>query len=182
MRQQALARGLHAGDGALRGFGERDQAVGGWLRSGGNVEVVAHHVKEGVGGGEVAGAEDGVAVAERLGLWDEVQTGRVAARGVGVTGLVAGPDDDADFLNVGGEGLFDQDAEDGLFLAVAIDQGLEWQRALALTRGGDDSFLDAQRGSWMGIRDDCPEDNCSPELRDALAAVALILRRITRRR
>ncbi len=148
--------------------------------TGGNVEVVAHHVKEGIGGGELAGAKDGVAVAQRLELWDETQTGRVAARGVGVAGLVAGPDDHADFLDVGGEGLFDEDAEDGLFLPVAIDQGLEWQRALALTGGGDDSFLDAQRGSWMGRRDDCPEDNCSPESGGPLCRRSW--RRITRRR
>ena len=109
--------------------------------------------RKGSAAGELAGAKDGVAVAERLGLWDEAQAGRVTARGVGVAGLVAGPDDHADFLYVGGEGLFDEDAEDGLFLPVAIDQGLEWQRALALTGGGDDSFLDAQRGSWMGRRD-----------------------------
>ena len=84
--------------------------------------MVAHHVEEGIGAGEFAGAEDGVAVALRLGLGNEAHRGRVAARGVGVAGLVAGPDDHADLFDVGREGLLDQDAEDGLFLPVAIDQ------------------------------------------------------------
>ena len=110
--------------------------------------MVAHHVEEGIGAGELARAVDGVAIALRLGLGDEAHPGGVPARGVGVAGLVAGPDDHADLLDVGGEGLLDQDAEDGLFLPVAIDQGLQRQRALALAGGGDDSFLDAQRSSW----------------------------------
>ena len=81
-------------------------------------------MKEGVGAGEVAGAEDGVAIALRLGLRDKAHAGRVAAGGVGVAGLVAGPNHHADLLDVGGEGLLDEDAEDGLFFSVAIDQGL----------------------------------------------------------
>ena len=68
-----------------------------------------------------------------------------------VARLVAGPDDHADLLDVGRERLLDQDAEDGLFLPVAVDQGLQRQRALALSGGGDDSFLDAQRSSWEGM-------------------------------
>src|ERR1035438_8710413 len=89
----------------------------------------------------------------------------MAAPGGGVARLVAGPDHHADLLDIGSEGLLDQDAEHGLLLPVAIDQGLQGQRALALAGGGDDSFLDAQRSSWVGGLKTCPEDNCSPAWR-----------------
>ena len=52
---------------------------------------------------------------------------------------------------------------DRLLLAVAIDQGLQRQCTLALAGRGDDSFLDAQRSSWKGRWETCPEDNCSFE-------------------
>jgi hypothetical protein len=48
----------------------------------------------------------------------------MAAGGLDVAALVARPDDDADFFHLGGEGLFDQNAEDRFLVAVAIDQGL----------------------------------------------------------
>ncbi len=113
--------------------------------------MIADHVEEGIGAREVAGAEDGVAVARRRGLGDEAHTVGVAAGGVCVARLLTGEDDDADLLDVGGERLLDEDAEDGLLLAVTIDQGLKRQRALALAGRGDDSFLDAQRGSWRAF-------------------------------
>ena len=76
-RQQALARGLHAGDGALLGFGELHQAVRGGFGPRGHVEVIAHHVQERIGADELARAQDGVAVALRLGLRHEANRGSV---------------------------------------------------------------------------------------------------------
>ena len=83
--------------------------------------MVSHHVKEGIVAGELAGAEDGVAIALRRRLRDEVRGGRVPPSGVGVASLVAGPHDHADLLDVRREGLLDLDGEYGPVLPVAID-------------------------------------------------------------
>jgi hypothetical protein len=88
-----------------------------------------------------------MAIALRFVLRDEANCGSVASGGVGVTGLVARPDNYADLLDVGRQSLLNKDAENRLFLSVAIDQGLQGKRTLALPRGGDYSFLDAQRSS-----------------------------------
>src|SRR2546430_364437 len=93
---------------------------------------------------------DGVAVAQRLRLRGEANPGGVLARGLRIAGFVPGPDHDTDLIDVGGESLFDQNAEDGLFLAVAIDQSLKRQSALGLAGRGDDGFLDSQKGSCKG--------------------------------
>ena len=107
-----------------------------------DVEVVADQVQEGLAADELAGAVDGVAIAERLGLRDERQAAGVLAGGVGVGGLVARADHDADFLDAGAQHFFDDDGEDGFFHAVAVDQGLQRQGALVAAGGGDDGFAD----------------------------------------
>ena len=69
------------------------------------------------------------------------------ARGLRVARLVAGPDDHADLLDAGRERLLHENAEDGFLLPVAVDEGLQRQRALVLAGGGDDRLLDFQVGA-----------------------------------
>ena len=101
-------------------------------------------MQEGVGAGEGAGAEDGVAVAGGAGLLDEVEAGAVAAGGAGIGVLVAGRDDHGDVPDAGAQDLIDDDAEHGLFDAIAVDQGLQREIALRRGGGGDDGFTDLQ--------------------------------------
>ena len=89
-------------------------------------------MQEGVAAGEFARAENRVPVPIGRGLRDEADGDGVAPGGLRVARLVARPHHHADLLHVGGQRLFDQDAEDRLFLPVAVDQGLQRQRALAL--------------------------------------------------
>ena len=115
--------------------------------TGADVEVIADHVQEGVATHEGAGAMDGVTVSERAGLGHETDRAGVAAGGLRVSGFIARPDHHADLLDARGEGLFDEDAEDGLLAAVAVDQGLEGQSALVGAGGGDDRFMKSQVGA-----------------------------------
>ena len=106
--------------------------------------MVSHQVEEGIAAGKFARTVNGVAVSERLGLRDEADGASMTPNGLRVALLVAGPDDHADLLDICMERLLDEDAEDGFFLPVAVDQGLERKRPLVLPRGGDDRFLDLQ--------------------------------------
>jgi len=61
----------------------------------------------------------------RLLLLHEGQPAAVLARRGGVGRLVARADDDADLFDAGAQRLLDDDAEDRLFRAVAVDEGLQ---------------------------------------------------------
>jgi hypothetical protein len=56
--------------------------------------------------------------------------------------FIAGPDDNGDLLDSGRERLFDQDAEQRFFVAIAVDEGLKRQLALRPRGGSNDSFPD----------------------------------------
>ncbi len=149
LRQQRLARGLHAGHGAFLALGNLHHLQRAGL-AGADVDMVADHVQKGVAAHEVAGAVDGVAVAERLLLGDESDRAGVAASGLDEAALIAGPHHYADFFHLGGQGLLDENAEHRLLAAIAIDQGLQGKRALVGAGRGDHRLLKSQviRGSW----------------------------------
>jgi hypothetical protein len=70
-------------------------------------------------------------------LGDESHRAGEVPGGLRVTGLVAGPDHNADFANIRGEGLFDQDVQNGFFRSV-LDESLEGKRPLIPSRCCDD--------------------------------------------
>ena len=61
---------------------------------------------------------------------------------IGVRGLIARTNDDADLFDMGAEHLFDDDREDRFLDAVAVYECLERQSALIATGGGDDGFAE----------------------------------------
>ena len=83
-----------------------------------------------------------MAIAQRPLLLDELQPLRVLTGGGAVSLFVAGANHDAEFLDAGGENFLDDDSERGLGPAVAVHEGLERERALALAGGGDDGAFD----------------------------------------
>src|SRR5260370_32654462 len=85
-------------------------------------------------------AMDGVAVAQRRALLDELKPGRVAAGRRRVGRLVTRPDDHADLFDARQQNLFDERRQGRLLNAIAINQSLERQRALAFSSGGNDCF------------------------------------------
>src|SRR5437899_7457525 len=107
-------------------------------------------------------AKDGVAVAQRRALLDELKPGRMAAGRRRVGRLVTRPDDHADLFDARHENLFDERRQGRLLNAIAINQSLERQRALAFSSGGDDCFSNfhASAGSC-----------CAPSLTKFLVAV-----------
>jgi hypothetical protein len=117
--------------------------------------MVADKVQERVAAGELMGAPDGVAVASRLVLLDESDVPEVPTDCLPVCGFGAGHDDHADLLDSGLQDLLDEDREDGLLLAIAVDEGLEGQSAL-VRRGGRDNgsanFHECSKGRSVTIR------------------------------
>src|SRR5947208_16049847 len=96
---------------------------------------------------------EGVTVAARRGLLDELKATGVITGGVGVGILIAGRDDDADLFDPAAHGFFDQDLEGGLLFAVAVDEGLKRDRALILAGGSDDRLADLHGRSICAGRD-----------------------------
>ena len=81
-----------------------------------------------------------VSVAQRRSLLDELNPGRVGAGSRRVGRLVTRPDDHADLFDARQENLFDERRQGRLLNAIAINQSLERQRALAFSSGGNDCF------------------------------------------
>ena len=135
--EQAFARGLDAGGGARLGFSQLHQALHAGLRCT-HVQVIPYHVQEGLLPYKFARTVNGVAVSpRRVLLGNESHRAAEIAGGLRVAGLVAGPNHDADFANIRGEGLFDQDAQNGFFRSV-MDESLERKRPLIPSRCCDD--------------------------------------------
>jgi hypothetical protein len=99
--------------------------------------VISHHVQEGFLPHEITGTVKGVAVSpRRVLLGDESHRPGQTAGGLGITRFVAGPHHDADFADIGGKSLLNQDAKDGFFRTV-VDESLEWKRPLISPRRCD---------------------------------------------
>jgi hypothetical protein len=140
----------HRGDSAVLGGGDADELLGAALLGVGDGEVVADEVEEGFAVGEGLGGEEGVAVAARRGLLNELKPRGVFAGGGGVGVAVAGVDDDGEFLHVRAEGFFDEDLERGFGQAVAINELLEGDGSLVFPGRGDDGLSDLHAGEYRG--------------------------------
>jgi hypothetical protein len=110
--------------------------------------VIADEQQEGVVSAEFRRAVDGVRVPERLGLLDKGQPARVRGRGGAVCPGVPGADDHADLLDAGAKNLLDNDRQRSLCDAIAIDEGLEGERALVLSSGGDEGLANFHDEEW----------------------------------
>jgi hypothetical protein len=109
--------------------------------------VVAHKMEKGLAGGELARGQDRVAVAMGVGLFEEGEAG-VAGRGA--IGLrVPGVNDDRDILDAGPLHLIQKNAEDRADFAIAVNQGLQRNAALADAGSGQDGFADFHRLEYL---------------------------------
>ena len=138
--EQTFAGGLDPGGGARLDFRQLHQALDAGLRCA-HVQMISHHVQEGLIGHKFARTINGVAVSPRLLLGNESHRAGEIAGSLRVAGLVAGPDHDADLANIRGEGLFDQDVQNGFFRSV-LDESLERKRPLIPSRCCDDRLSD----------------------------------------
>jgi hypothetical protein len=81
-------------------------------------------------------------VTEGFGLFDELDPVPVIAGGGGKSGLITRRNDDADFLDAGGEDFLDDNAKGGFSGAIAIDEGLQRESSLIFAGRSDDGFFD----------------------------------------
>jgi hypothetical protein len=109
--------------------------------------MVAHKMQEWLVTDEAAGRLQGVAVAARLRLRDELEPRGGVAGGGAEGGLVTGPHDDAHLVRTSGHGLFDDDLEGGLRDAVAIDEALQGKALLVASGGRNDGAFDFHDGA-----------------------------------
>jgi hypothetical protein len=86
--------------------------------------MVSHKVQERLIARELVRAQDGMAIAQWLALSEEAHMPAQAPRSIRIAVFVAGPNHHTDLFDVGKQRLFDQDAEDGLLLAIRVNQGL----------------------------------------------------------
>jgi hypothetical protein len=80
--------------------------------------VVADQVQEGLVANELSRAVDGVTVSPRALLRNETHRASQVTGGLRVPGLIPWPHHDTNFSNIRGEGLLDEDAENGLFNSI----------------------------------------------------------------
>ena len=122
-------------------------------------------MQKGVAPDELAGAEQGVPVAARLGLLDKVQR-RLQARRRAIEGVpVARADDEADLADAGAQHFFERDAQHGLGGAVMIHDGLKRQIPLVSASGGDDGLGDSHECSPQGTLPDSARNRWPPQPR-----------------
>ena len=112
--------------------------------------MVADEVEERLVADEFTSAKDGMTIAASGGLGDEADARTQGAAGLGVSGFVAGADDDAELLDPGAGGFLEHDLKGGFRFSVLIHQRLERQGALAGIGGGDEGFR-IGLGGGMGI-------------------------------
>jgi hypothetical protein len=133
---------LHGGDGAILYPGDFDQLLRGAFAAAADVKMIADQQQEWLGAGEFTRASDRMAIAKRGTLLDEAEPAVLPAGRNGISGLVSGADNHTDFLDAGRQDLLDENPQRGLGGAVAVHQGLQWERPLGLASGSDDGFFD----------------------------------------
>jgi hypothetical protein len=107
--------------------------------------VITHQVKEGFRANKIPGAVNRMPITQGLLLRDEAQSSAVTAHRVervGVRLFIAWRDDDGNLFYARAQHFLYQDAQHGLVCPVAVNQHLEWQRALVTTCCRDDSLSD----------------------------------------
>jgi hypothetical protein len=104
--------------------------------------VVAHKVQERLALDELPGETDGMAVAPRLLLFNEMKPAGMLACRLGISLLVAGHNDEANAVYAGGDDFFEDDPQSCFLNAIAVHEGLQGQVPLVATTRGDDGFAD----------------------------------------
>jgi len=135
--KHVLARGLHCGNGTGFGSGDFDELLRAAASFAADVEMVADEVKERFFADEIARAKEGVAVTERFDLFDEMKFAGEIAGGGAIGGLVAGANDEANFIHARAEGFLDNDPESGFLDSIPIHERLQRQRVLIASGRGE---------------------------------------------
>ena len=104
--------------------------------------MIADQQEKGAIGREPIRAPNRVSIAQRSGLFDERQSLRVIARGVGIRGLIAGADHDTNLVDACLPHLFEDDLQDGLGSSVAIHQRLQREGPLSPARRRNNRLFD----------------------------------------
>ena len=73
---------------------------------------------------KVSRTDNGMSIPQGLILGDKAQSASVIAHHFGVRVVVSRCDDDGDLVHAGAQGFFDNDAQHGLFCAIAVDERL----------------------------------------------------------
>ena len=142
IRKLPLSRGLNSGNRALLALRRFQQLPDAGIFPVAQVEVIADEKQERFAAGETLRAENGMAVAERLGLLDELDLRQVRANG-GAEGIgLAGGDNEGRVTDSRVEDFIEQKLDRRLALARGTDDGLEGQVPLVRPCGGDDGFVD----------------------------------------
>lgn len=148
--EHVFTRRLHGRHAALLRFGDGDKLLAAAAVGIAHIEMVAHKMQERLAVDELAGRADGIAVAKRLWLRNQLEPGGRRAGSCAESRLIAGPHDDAHFVGPGGHGLFDDDFEGCFGRAVAVDEPLQGQALLLPAGGGDEGAFDVHGDSPAG--------------------------------
>jgi hypothetical protein len=114
--------------------------------------MVADQQQKRFASGETAGAMNRVSIPERVGLFHELEAIGMTAGRCFVGLLVPRANDHADLLHAGFQNLLYYNGQRRFLNPVAIDESLEWERALTFTGSGDDSFFNFHGKSIVKLR------------------------------
>jgi hypothetical protein len=136
-----LTRRLHGGN--ATGFGRRglNQTGSRTTAVTAHVDVIAYKMEKCSVPYKVPGAEERMAVAERLCLRSELHTMTIGNR-IPEENIISGRDHDANIVDSGAPDLIDQKRQDRPVGSVPIDYGLQRQPSLTLGRCCDYCLLD----------------------------------------
>jgi hypothetical protein len=104
--------------------------------------MIANQVQKWIRPHKIFGAVNGVPIAKRFRLVDEMEPTGVVAGHLSIRDVIAGPDNHAYLLDIGSKNLLDDDAQHRFFGSVPVYQGLEGQRALPATGSGNNGLGD----------------------------------------
>ena len=149
--QLAFMRGLDRGHRTVLRRGHLDQLLGTSFLTAADIKVIADEQKKRLFEGEFIRTPDGMSVAERRGLFDELESLAVMARRVGVRRLVARRHHHTDFLRARVQNLLDDNAQRALLRAIAVHECLQRQHALGLARGRYDRLFDFHDRIVVGL-------------------------------
>ncbi len=91
---------------------------------------------------ETASETQRMTVTARVRLFDEVESIRVVPRGLSVSVLISGDNDQTNIFHAGAHDLLQNDPEGFFLYAIAIHERLQGEGPLAAGCRGDDRFFD----------------------------------------
>jgi hypothetical protein len=129
--QQRLARRLHGRDRARMRFGDSHKLLRARVAAFAHAQVITDQMQKRLITDECARAGNCVAVSARRALLNKQQIAAIAASCRLKRCALARVDDHAQFADARAGGFLDLDLKGGFGDAVAVDEGLRWQPALA---------------------------------------------------